>query len=154
MSKDIVITLLNDTRAIDRAINAAITSGGKFGQVLHLAAYNCLVLCANNNDVRPLNRLYAGLTPAARDALQLWAVKFGNVHFSQKQKAFSHDKKRTADVSGMLAIGPMDYRKEKVARQPVAFDLKAELERILKRAEKHNISGKPVQLIEQAIRAA
>lgn len=146
--------LINDPRKLVGLITRVHTAGTKFDALLHEAAFNCVMHSVNTHDVRPLQRLYHGLPANGQRALRVWAAKFGAVRYSQKSDAFSWDKRATADVDSMEAVSPMQYVRAVAPRVAHAFDLKAEIAKLIKRADKHNVNGKAVALLTSAAAAA
>lgn len=144
--------LVNDVKTINKLVTTAITSSTKFAELLHDAAYNCVMHDYNTGDIRPLQRLYNGLSPNAKLALRVWAVKFLQVRF--KNETFAHNKKPVVDLGSAFAIGPMEYQKPKAVKTAKVFDLKKELEAVLARAIKHSVTGPTLTHIEKAIKAA
>lgn len=147
--------LINDPKVLDRLIRKVHASEGKFDAVFHEAAYNCLHVIDASGNTGPLDRLYAKLTPVSKEALRLWAVKFGKCRWSAKSSAIIFDRKvQSTDFAGAADISPLAYRKAKSAPIAHTFNLATEIERLVKRAIKNNINGKPITLLEAARKAA
>ena len=152
-----MFTIQNDIKAIGKLNTVAHKSGEKFAVAVHEAAFNCLMHLHNTGDVRMLQHLVDGLQPRAQSALAQWAVKHcAKVKFDHKAASFGYKKSDAPiDVAAIQDIGPMAYVPVKAARQPQPFNLKAELEKLAKRAKEHRPdASKALGLIDQAIRAA
>lgn len=150
-----MFALINDDKSLSSLIRRAIASGARFNLVLHEAAYNCLARVDGNGDVRPLNTLYAGLAPAARNALKAWAVKFGKVRFVPEQNGFKVAKSVThTDFEAAAATSPMDYQREIKPKTAKVFDLATEIAKLVEKAEKHEAAPKAIEALRNAIKAA
>lgn len=150
------IVALNDPKAVSKAIDKAITSSGNLSVALHLAAFNCLVIAANgSNDIRPLNRLYAGMSANAKAALRVWAVKFGKFRYDGKKDVLSFAKTGAYDLGGAREMSPMDYIKAKKKAEKQDFDaaaFKLALVKLVERAEKNEISGPLYEIVKRAVK--
>lgn len=148
------IEIVNSEKALNALIAKAHRADNALAINLHAAAFNCLMVSINKRDARPMQRLFDKLTPAAKDALQLWCAKFGNLKFNREKQSFGIDDKKGANADGARAIGPMDYRKETKPKVKHAFNFAAELKKLQERANRHNCSGKAMVLLGQAVKAA
>ena len=152
-----MFTIQNDVKAIGKLNVAAHKSGEKFAKALHEAAFNCVMHLHNTGDVRLLQHLFDGLSPRAKSALAQWAVKHcPKAKFDHKAGSFGYKKSdEGVDVALIQELGPMDYVPVKAARTTPAFNLKAELEKLYKRAaEKAPEASKALGFVQQAIKAA
>ena len=147
------IALVNSEKALNGLVKSAINATGKASVLIHQAAFNALAHANNTGDIRPLQALITGLPKRASVAVGVWASAHGKVSV-QKDGTVKHSGKKTPDMAKAELVAPLDYLKEAKPRAPKAFDLKAEMEKLLKRANDNNASGKPLQLLEQAIKAA
>lgn len=150
-------TLINDPAALNKLIARAVKSGAAFAALLHEAGFNCVMHVVNTGDVRPLQRLYDGIGPRARVALSVWAVKHcPKLKHDAKAGSFGVRKSDAGtDIDALQAIGPMDYIKPAKPRVAHAFDLKAEIAKLVERAEKYAPgASKPIGLLQQAAKAA
>lgn len=150
-------TLVNDVKAIGKLNTRAHKSGAAFAVILHEAAFNCVMHLHNTGDVRLLQHLHDGLAPRAKSALAQWAVKHcPKAKYDHKAGSFGYKKSDDGvDVALLQELGPMEYVSVKAARTPQAFNLKAELEKLMKRAtEKRPDATKAIGLLSQAIKAA
>lgn len=148
---------LNSDKSVFGLNKQAHTATNKAAEIVHHAAWQCLARVDANNDVRPLNHLYAGLKPAARLALKAWAVKFGKVRFETNLDGFKAATKTTLDADTLKAraeIGPFEYQRANKPKVAKVFDLASEIKKLAERAGRHNITGKPVELLLQAAKAA
>lgn len=148
------VTLFNDEKALNRLIGSIAKTSKSFALNIHTAAYNCLVLCENTGDIRPMQKLYNVLPNAERLALRVWATKHGKFRFNNAKEAFGSAKNAVSDLPGAEETGPLAYRPTPKARTRREFNLKAELQKLAARAVKHECSGKAVSLLEQAVVAA
>lgn len=148
---------ITDDKSLNKLIRAALNSGAAFAAALHKAGNACLVRVEENGDVRFLNNLAAGLTPKALEALAVWAVKFGKVTFDRDTKGFKFRKNAsiTADmIADREAIGPMELVRTQKPRETHEFNLAAEITKLIERATKKEIGGKPIELLRNAAKAA
>lgn len=147
------IKIVND---VDGLISAAHKAGATFNEAFHVAAFNCVHLSDANGDVRPLNRLFEKLTPAAANALKSWAVHFAAVKYDPDVKGFKVNKAR--EVSDEMkaereTVGPMEYVRAAKPKTVTAFNLVTELRKLRDKAEKHNCNGPAMVHLAAAINA-
>lgn len=142
-------TLVNDVKQITKLIKSAHTNSAKFAEILHDAAYNCIMHAVNTGDIRPLQVLYDGLTARSKDALQIWTVKLAPITFAKG--IFKVKKDRTQIDRSMLEIsGPMDYKPAKKSPEKAQFNLADEIAKLLAKAEKHAANAEAMLALKKA----
>jgi hypothetical protein len=120
-------------KALTTAVTDVIKQGKDFEQRLHLVACSAIQHSIKHHNTTPLDTLIRGVTGAVRrNALIAWAVKFGECKPAEDGKGVDHLKKE-GDLDGAMALPFWEFKPE----QPfTAFDLGAELAKLVARAEK------------------
>ena len=146
--------LLNNDKDVNKIIALCGSQSAKFAENYHIAAYNSLAAIAANGDIRRLQRLYDVVSGVkTKSALVQYSLAFGKVRFKTKEQVFVYAAKKEGDLIGAEKIGPVDYVRAVTPRVKAAFDLKAEIAKLTAKAIKAHITGKPVDLLNQAIAA-
>jgi hypothetical protein len=147
------VTLINDLKGLNKLIATIRTSGARFDANLHQAAYNAIAHTANTGDIRPMVKLWEALTPANQRALAVYATTFGKFRYSAKQ-GWGFAKSGETDLVGAANVSPLAYSKPKADKATHAFDLKAEIDKLIKRATKNGVNGPAVNLLTNAMAKA
>lgn len=149
------ITLVND---IDAIIAKTLKSGSAFSADLHLAAFNCVHHVEANGDVRPLNKLFDGLSSSAQNTLKVWAVHFGKVKFDPDLLGFKLNRSIDVVAPELLAerevVGPMEYKKALAPKKVKTFNLAMAIVDLIKKAEKENCKLVAIQYLTVAMQSA
>lgn len=101
---------------------------------IHVAAVSALVHAEECGNTTPMVDLLAAVPAFSRkNALMLWAAKFGKFAVTADGKSVEYAKFAKTDVEAAMALPFWDFKPE----QPIkAFDLAAELAKLVARAEK------------------
>lgn len=125
--------LITDTKALTTAINSIASRGKKLEADIHVAACSCLHHADAHNNADPMLRLLAALPNLARkNALIAWAQDFGKFTVNEEGTGLAYDKTKSTDLEAAQAKPFWEYKPEAPFK---AFDLQAELARLLKRAD-------------------
>lgn len=120
-------------KALTQAVQDVIQQGKDFEQRLHLVACSAIQHSIKHHNTTPIDTLIRGLTGAVRrNALIAWAVKFGECAPAEDGKGVDHFKK-DGDLAGAMVTPFWDFKPEAPF---TAFDLGAELAKLVKKAEK------------------
>lgn len=120
-------------KALTAAIDKVIKAHGEFEKELHIVAFSALAHSVNHHNTDPMDRLVRGLGGSVRkNALIAWAIKFGECKASEDGKGIEHCKKE-GDLVTAEAKPFWEFKPEVPF---TAFDLGAELAKLVKRAEK------------------
>lgn len=144
------VTLLNNDADISKLIRLAGTQSAKFAETAHNAAYNAIAACDRTGDIRHMQALLDAVPARAKVAIAAYAVQFGKFRYNPKEHKFGFAKSGTTDLAGAEAIGPMEWIKPKADPVKHAFDLKAEIQKLITKANKRNINGPAVVLLTSA----
>ena len=136
-------------KALGRS-NARITAEV---QTLGLA---CLLQIEEHGNTTPINSLVQVLSRPQVRAFAEWALAFGKVKKASKADAeagqfFAYDKTRTTDMQGAAEQTWDSFAPEKVASVARAFDLQAEVMKVLRKAAEQ---GQPQSVIDAIAAAA
>lgn len=120
-------------KALTAAVTDVIKQGKDFEERLHLVACSAIQHSLKHHNTTPIDSLIRGITGAVRrNALIAWAVKFGECQPAEDGKGVDHCKKG-GDIGSAMATPFWDFKPEAPFQ---AFDLGAELAKLVKRAEK------------------
>lgn len=119
-------------------VNKLIDSIQKRGLALqadcHRAAVAALYHADKHGDVTLMQRLLTALPDMARrNALIAWAITFGKFKASEDGKSVDYNKVQQTDLDAGATTPFWEFKPEKPF---TAFDLGAEIEKLIKRAEK------------------
>jgi len=119
---------------------------------IHVAAVSALVHADECGNTTPMVDLLAAVPAFSRkNALMLWAAKFGKFAVTADGKSVEFAKFATTNVEAAMALPFWDFKPE----QPIkAFDLAAELAKLVARAEKEAKNDKqPASIDDEDLRA-
>lgn len=120
-------------KALDKAIDAVIKQGKDFEQQLHVVACSALQHSIKFHNTDPMDRLVRGMGGSVRrNALIGWAVAFGECAPAEDGKGVVHAKKE-GDLQAAIDKPFWEFKPEAPF---TAFDLGAELAKLVKAAEK------------------
>lgn len=120
---------------------AAVTKAHKeLEQEIHLVACSALYHALKHYNATPMQDLLAGLGGSVRrNALIEWAVEYGHFAVNEEGKNVVYERREDADFDAAKSLEQAmlvpfwEYKKEAPF---IPFDLSAELEKLVKRAEK------------------
>ena len=128
------LKLLVGKAAIVKAIASIANRGKKLEQDMHLVACSILDHVDQHGDVTVLNAMIDDMPKSARtNALREWFLEFGKVAYNEESKHFVYNKAGTTKLQSAMEQPFWEFKPEKAF---VAFDLNAEITKLLKRVEK------------------
>lgn len=129
------VTLIQDTSKVNVLIEAIKKAGAKLEGEIHQAACSALWHAEQHGDVTIMQKLIDALPGfARRNALIAWAVEFGKFKADKEGKSVEFNKFGKTGLIERAMDKPFWEFKPEAPFQ--AFDMKAELAKLLKRAEK------------------
>ena len=130
--KKVTVKLLDGAKAIDKAIASISTRGKSLQRDIHIAAVSCLNHADKHGDITLAQKLIDAIpTLARKNALRDWFIAFGKFGYDEKSKLMTYNKKGATLLQEAMDMPFWDFQPEKAY---VPFDIKAQLENILKRA--------------------
>lgn len=125
--------LFTSKQTIIAAIEDIRTTGKKLDQMIQVAACSVIAHVEKHGDVTLVNTLVEAMPNGSRvNALRDFLNTFGKVVYDEASKEFKFDKSKETDLVGAQNIMWTEFKPE----QPyVAFDLKALIQGVLKKAD-------------------
>jgi len=131
---------------LDKLIEGIAKTSRKLDADMHLAAVSALVHADEHGDIRPMNALFDAMPKGMRkNALLEWCERFGKFKAAETGKQVVFDKFAKSNVEGALAKEFWEIAPE---AKYTAFDLRSELERLIKKATKANESDKNLSKVD------
>jgi hypothetical protein len=157
--------LYSNTADITKAITSIKNRGGKLDADIQLAGLSILQHIEQHGDTTLADKLYDAMPKGARRlALAEWMLAFGMIRALKKQDAadkeaiaagrsFSIDRTKKTDMPGATAMQWHEFKPEKHVTEE-AFDVQAEVQKLLGRIQKAQASGRAIVHPEVAERLA
>jgi hypothetical protein len=157
--------LYSNTADITKAITSIKNRGGKLDADIQLAGLSILQHIEQHGDTTLADKLYDAMPKGARRlALAEWMLAFGMIRALKKQDAadkeaiaagrsFSIDRTKKTDMPGATAMQWHEFKPEKHVTEE-AFDVQAEVQKLLARITKAQASGRAIVHAEVVERLA
>ena len=141
---------------LNKRIKALGRSNARITAEVQTLGLACLMQVEEHGNTTPINSLVQALSRPQVKAFAEWALSFGKVSKASKADAeagqfFAYDKTRTTDIQGATEQPWDSFAPEKAASVARAFDLQAEVLKVLRKAAEQ---GQPQSILDAIAAAA
>ena len=141
---------------LNKRIKALGRSNARITAEVQTLGLACLLQVEEHGNTTPINSLVKALSRPQVKAFAEWALAFGKVMKASKADAeagqfFAYDKSRATDIQGATEQSWDSFAPEKAASVARAFDLQAEVLKVLRKAAEQ---GQPQSILDAIAAAA
>jgi len=142
------MTMQSEAKALSKRIEAIKTKTTTLSVEIHQCAIDCVVHALKHGDITPAQQLCDAVRgPVRLGALKVWFIKRGPFTLDPKTRALQYAKKGVAELKAALEKDEAAFTENLKGETPwdlkgseasdaKNFDLKAELTKVFRRAEK------------------
>src|SRR5690625_422505 len=128
------MNIIQSAADVRKVIKSIGTRAKKLDKDIHIVAVSCLHHADEHGDVTLMQELITSLGRSQRrNAVIAWAIAYGKFQANENGKNVEYNRANATDLEAAMNESPWEFKPEAPFRP---FNMKAELTKLIKRAEK------------------